>query len=289
MFHKLHKLTKQIITRKAKEGPKQHPNRKEVIMAKILPRRQKTYILLIILGILSAGFGLKGFLLPNGFIDVGVIGISLLISGPAGWPLSLLIILFNIPFIFLGYVNVAKAFAIKTLLVIIGLSFCTFFISYPIITSDKLLVSILGGFFLGAGIGLAMRGGGLIDGTEVLALTVSRNAIVTIGDVVLFTNIIIFSVAGFVLSIETALYSILTYFSATKTFDVLLSGIEEHTGVTIISSCSEKIRNMITNKPGRGVTIYQGKRGYGSHGHQLAETDIIFTVISRLEVSKLTN
>lgn len=283
-------MPQSIIKRKKKEeGPQCGINRKEVLLSKVRVRRQVTNILLILLGILSAGFGLKGFLLPNGFIDGGVTGISLLISKITGLSLSLLIVAINIPFIFLGYKNIDKIFAIKTFFAIIGLAFCLFFVSYPIITSDKLLVAIFGGFFLGAGIGMAMRGGGVIDGTEVLALTISRNASLTIGDVILIINIIIFSIAAFVLSIETALYSILTYFSASKTLDFIVSGIEEHTGVTIISTCSEQIRRMITEKLGRGVTIYQGKRGYGVHGHQLNETDIVFTVITRLEVSKLTS
>lgn len=279
-----------VINRKKNDGePKYRASRKEALLSKVRMRRQITNIFLILLGILSAGFGLKGFLLPNGFIDGGVTGISLLISKLTGLSLPLLIVVINIPFIFLGYKNIDKFFATKTLLAIIGLSLCLVFISYPIITSDKLLVAIFGGFFLGAGIGMTMRGGGVIDGTEVLALTVSRNASVTIGDVILIINIIIFSVAAFVLSIETALYSILTYFAASKTLDFIVSGIEEHTGVTIISSCSEQIRRMITEKLGRGVTIYQGKRGFGAHGHQLNETDIVFTVISRLEVSKLNS
>lgn len=279
-----------VINRKKNDGERQYsPNRKEGLLSKVRMRRQITNVFLILLGILSAGFGLKGFLLPNGFIDGGVTGISLLISKITGLSLSLLIVVINIPFVFLGYKNIDKNFAIKTLIAIIGLALCLFFVSYPIITSDKLLVGIFGGFFLGAGIGMTMRGGGVIDGTEVLALTVSRNAIVTIGDVILIINIIIFSVAAFVLSIETALYSILTYFAASKTLDFIVSGIDEHTGVTIISTCSEQIRKMITEKLGRGVTIYQGKRGYGEHGHRLNETDIVFTVITRLEVSKLTS
>ncbi|MES2138864.1 MAG: YitT family protein [Bacteroidota bacterium] len=279
-----------VIKRKKKdERPQGKINRKEVLLSKVRVRRQITNILLVLLGILSAGFGLKGFLLPNGFIDGGVTGISLLISKITGLSLSVLIVVINIPFIFLGYKNIDKVFATKTFFAIIGLAFCLFFVSYPIITSDKLLVAIFGGFFLGAGIGMTMRGGGVIDGTEVLALTISRNASVTIGDVILIINIIIFSIAAFVLSIETALYSILTYFAASKTLDFIVSGIEEHTGVTIISTSSEQIRKMITEKLGRGVTIYQGKRGYGVHGHQLNETDIVFTVITRLEVSKLTS
>ncbi len=271
-----------------KNEPDYEPSKKDILLFKIQVRRQIANVALIILGILSAGFGLKGFLLPNGFIDGGVTGISLLITEITGLPLPLLIIIINIPFIFLGYKNVDKGFAIRTLCAICGLALCLVFIHFPIITSDKLLVSIFGGFFLGAGIGLAMRGGGVIDGTEVLALTISRKASITMGDVVLIINLVIFSVAAFVLSIETALYSMLTYFSATKTLDFIISGIEEHTGVTIISNYSETIRRMITEKLGRGVTIYQGKRGYGKRGHQLEETDIIFTVVTRLEVSKLT-
>ncbi len=287
LFQKL--LHQSGINRKKKNESQFRVNRKEALLTKVRMRRQITNVFLILLGILSAGFGLKGFLLPNGFIDGGVTGISLLISKITGLSLSVLIVVINIPFIFLGYKNIDKLFALKTLLAIIGLAFCLFFVSYPIITSDKLLVAIFGGFFLGAGIGMTMRGGGVIDGTEVLALTISRNATVTIGDVILIINIIIFSIAAFVLSIETALYSILTYFAASKTLDFIVSGIEEHTGVTIISTCSEQIRKMITEKLGRGVTIYQGKRGYGVHGHQLNETDIVFTVITRLEVSKLTS
>lgn len=282
-------LQQYIFNRMKKQGEIQSRlNRKEIFLSKIQFRRQVINVFLILLGILSAGFGLKGFLLPNGFIDGGVTGISLLVSKITGLSLSVLIVAINVPFIFLGYKNVDKIFAIKTFVAIVGLALALHFISYPIITSDKLLVAIFGGFFLGAGIGLAMRGGCVIDGTEVLALTISKNASATIGDVILIINIIIFSIAAFVFSIETALYSILTYFSASKTLDFIVSGIEEHTGVTIISTCSEQIRKMITEKLGRGVTIYQGKRGYGKHGHQLSETDIVFTVITRLEVSKLT-
>ncbi|MFY9309254.1 MAG: YitT family protein [Bacteroidia bacterium] len=284
-------LIQQSIIRHAarKNDPNYEPSRKELFIFKMHIRRQIVNSTLIILGILSASFGLKGFLLPNGFIDGGVTGISLLVSEITNLPLPMLVVIINIPFIFLGYKNVDKGFAIRTLLAICGLALCLLTVTFPIITSDKLLVSIFGGFFLGAGIGLAMRGGGVIDGTEVLALTISRKASITMGDVVLIINLVIFSVAAFVLSMETALYSILTYFSATKTLDFIISGIEEHTGVTIISDYSETIRKMITEKMGRGVTIYQGKRGYGKRGHQLNETDIVFTVITRLEVSRLTS
>lgn len=272
-----------------KDIPNYAPNKKELYVLKKQFRRKVLNIFLIILGILSAGFGLEGFLLPNGFIDGGVTGISLLVSKVTGLPLAILIVVINIPFIFFGYTNIDKGFAIKTMAAIGGLAVYISVVHFPIITNDKLLISIFGGFFLGAGIGLAMRGGGVIDGTEVLALVVSRKGNISVGDVVMIVNVIIFSAAAFVLSIEAALYSMLTYFSASKTLDFVVSGIEEHTGVTIISDYSETIRKMIIEKLGRGVTIYQGKRGYGKKGYQLSETDIVFTVVTRLEISKLTS
>jgi uncharacterized membrane-anchored protein YitT (DUF2179 family) len=164
---------------------------------------------------------------------------------------------------------------------------CITFVHFPILTSDKLLVAVFGGTFLGAGIGFAMRGGGVLDGTEVLALFLSRKTGLTIGDIILAINILIFLVAAWLLSIETALYSILTYLSATKTIDFIIEGIEEYMGVTIISAKSEELRVMIIEKLGRGVTLYAGKRGFGKHGDALASIDIVYTVITRLEIAKL--
>jgi len=225
---------------------------------KIHARTQFSDGFLIVVGMLSAGLGLKSFLLPNGFIDGGVMGISLLVSEVTGFSLAWLIVVINLPFIYMGYKQIHKFFALKTLTAIIGLALCLVFIPYPILTTDKLLVSVFGGFFLGVGIGLAMRGGSVIDGTEILALSITRKSVLSIGDVILIINIVIFCVAAFVLSIEQALYSILTYISASRTVDYLISGIEEYTGVTIISEKSEAIRKMITEQLGRGVNIYRG-------------------------------
>ncbi len=241
----------------------------------------------IILGIISAGFGLKGFLLPSSFIDGGVTGISLLATEVTGISLSILIVLINLPFLILGFSQIGKHFAFKSILAIIGLALVVHFIPYPIITTDKLLVAVFGGFFLGAGIGLAIRGGAVLDGTEVLAIYLSKKLGLTIGDIILIFNILIFSVGGYILSIEIALYAILTYLAASKTIDFIIEGVEEYTGVTIISDHSEKIRLMITGKLGRGVTIYQGKGGFGKHGKNLIERDIIFTVITRLEIARI--
>jgi uncharacterized membrane-anchored protein YitT (DUF2179 family) len=250
-----------------------------------LKRYIKDFILIII-GIFSASFGFKGFLLTNHFIDGGATGISLLISALTSIPLYILLITINIPFIILGYKVIGKQFAFKTALAISGLALCVATVNFPNITNDNLLVAVFGGFFLGAGIGLAVRGGAVIDGTEVLAIFLSRKLGTTIGDIVIVINIIIFSAAAYFLSIEIALYSMITYLAASKTLDFIVEGIEEYIGVTIVSSHSEAIRQMIINKMGRGVTVYSGKRGYGKKG-ETKDVDIIYTVITRLELSKL--
>lgn len=265
--------------------------KKEIIRHKVKMQFKRNLIdsLLIMIGILSASLGLKGFLLPNGFLDGGVTGISLLVSALTNLPLSLLIVLINIPFIIMGSFQVSKIFAIKSSLAITGLALCLLFIPYPTITNDKLLISIFGGFCLGAGIGFAIRGGSVIDGTEILALFISRKTSATVGDIILIINIIIFSTAAILFGIEIAFYSILTYLAASRTIDFIIEGIEEYTGVTIISEQSERIRLAIINKIGRGVTIYKGSRGFGKRGDVEHELDIVFTVITRLEVSKLQN
>ncbi len=256
---------------------------------RILFKRETINSFLILLGILSAGFGLKSFLLPNSFIDGGVTGISLLASAITDISLPIFIIVLNIPFIILGYTQVGKNFVIKTSLAIIGLAVCVAFVQYPVLTQDKLLVAVFGGFFLGAGIGLAVRGGCVLDGTEVMALYLSKKTGLTIGDIILIFNIVIFGFAAWFLTIETALYSILIYLAASKTVDFIIEGVEEYTGVTIISAHSNEIRIMITETLGRGVTVYKGTRGYGKTGHKLGEIDIIYTVITRLEIARLTS
>lgn len=249
----------------------------------------KRYIkdfILISIGIFSATFGLKGFLLTNNFIDGGATGISLLITALTNIPLYALIIGINTPFIMLGYKILGKQFAIKTALAITGLALCVAYVNYPNITNDNLLVAVFGGFFLGAGIGLSIRGGAVIDGTEILAIFLSRKFGTTIGDIIIAINVVIFSAAAYFLSIEIALYSMITYLAASKTLDFIVEGIDEYIGVTIVSTHSDEIREMIINIMGRGVTVYSGKRGYGKSG-ETKEVDIIYTVITRLELNKL--
>ncbi len=251
----------------------------------LLVRYMKDAILLTA-GIFSASFGFKAFLLTNHFIDGGATGISLLISGVTGIPLYILIICVNIPFIVLAYNIMGRNFAIKTSMAITGLAACVATVHFPNVTNDNLLVAVFGGFFLGAGIGLAVRGGAVIDGTEVLAIFLSRKFGTTIGDIIVLINIIIFSAAAYFLGIEKALYSMITYLSASKTLDFIVEGIEEYIGVTIVSSHNEEIREMIINKMGRGVTVYSGRRGFGKMG-ETKNVDIVYTVITRLELNKL--
>ena len=243
--------------------------------------------ILVVLGVLAAGFGLESFLLPNGFVDGGSMGIALILAKITSIQLGYLIILVNIPFVIMGYKAISKVFSLKTLSAVILLAIVIAVVPYPVITHDKSLVAVFGGFFLGIGIGFAVRGGCVIDGTEVMAIQVSRTFSITIGDVILTFNIIVFSVAAFVFNIEVALYSVLTYLTASKTVDFIIEGIEEYTGVTIVSAKHEEMREMIIQKMGRGLTVYNGERGYGKRGHNYTEVKIIYTVITRLEISKL--
>lgn len=254
---------------------------------KLLFKREIMNVFLIVLGVLSAGFGLKSFLLPNKFIDGGVTGVSLLVSEISGVKLPLLIVLLNIPFIVLGYTQMGRKFAIKTVLAIMGLAFCVATIHYPVLTADKLLVSVFGGFFMGAGIGLAMRGGAVIDGTEAMAIYLSKKTGLGVGDVILSLNIVIFSFAAWLLSLEIALYSILAYLSASKAVDFFIEGIEEYIAVSIISEKSEEIRQMITIGLGQGVTVYKGARGFGEARENFQDIDILHSVVTRIEISKL--
>jgi uncharacterized membrane-anchored protein YitT (DUF2179 family) len=247
------------------------------------PLRELVNAALIALGVLSAGMGLHGFLLSSRFIDGGVTGVSMLISHVFGLPLSALILVINLPFIALGYHQLGRAFAIRSALAIVGLAACLATIHYPDVTPDKLLTAVFGGFFIGAGIGLAMRGGAVLDGTDIAALLISkRSHVFRVGDVILGLNVVIFLAAASALGVESALYSILTYVAASKTLDFLLHGIEEFTAITIVSGRSDSIRRAITGVLGRGVTVYKGRGGMTG-----ADQDILFCVVTRLEIGKV--
>ena len=267
--------------------------RSESLTHKSVTGRQQFYLsdlLLIIVGVVTAGFSLKGFLVPNNFFDGGITGISLLIHDIYRINLSYVIVLANLPFVIMGMYTINNRFALKTIFCIALLGLSLLYVPYPVITSDKLLVSIFGGFFLGLGIGFTMRAGCAVDGIEVLALYTWRRTSFTISEIILALNVIIFSIAAFRYGIQTALYSMLTYFTASKTIDYVVEGIEAYTGVTIISSKSDIVKNRLVNELGRGITIYKGERGFLPGKFEISsECDIIFTVITRLELRKLKN
>lgn len=245
--------------------------------------RETKNALLILVGILSAGMGLKGFLLAGGLIDGGVTGVSMLLDRVTALPLALWLPIVNLPFIAVAWKVIGPAFAVRSAIGITGLALALAFIHFPAVTSDRLLEAVFGGFFLGGGIGLAMRGSAVLDGTEIAALLISkRSHLLKVGDVILVFNVALFLAAMSVLGVESALYSILTYFTAAKTLDFVIHGIEEYTAMTIVSGSSGDIRNAITTSLGRGVTVY---RGYG--GMTGSEQHILYCVVTRLEIGKV--
>jgi uncharacterized membrane-anchored protein YitT (DUF2179 family) len=239
--------------------------------------------LFIGLGILSASMGLKGFLLSSNFIDGGVTGISMLLAKTTGLSLSVLLPLVNLPFIAVGYRQMGRAFAVRSVVGIAGLAVSLATIPFPDVTPDLVLTSVFGGFFIGAGIGLAVRGGAVLDGTEIAALLISKRAdLLRVGDVILGFNVALFLIAMSVLGVDAALYSILTYVAAARTLDFVLYGIDEYTAITVMSDLNAAIRERITGDLGRGVTIF---KGYG--GMRGTEQDILYCVVTRLEIGKV--
>jgi uncharacterized membrane-anchored protein YitT (DUF2179 family) len=246
-------------------------------------RRESLNALLIALGILAAGFGLKGFLLSSNFIDGGVTGVSMLLSKVTAAPLSIWLPLVNVPFVIVGYRQLGRAFALRSALGIAGLSIVLATVRFPDVTHDLLLTALFGGLFIGAGIGLAVRGGAVLDGTEIAALLISkRSDLLKVGDVILAFNIVLFLAAMSILGVEPALYSILTYIAAARTLDFVIYGLEEHTAITIMSSRSPIIRERIVSELQRGVTVY---KGYG--GLTGVEQEILYCVVTRLEIGKV--
>ena len=238
---------------------------------------------MITLGVLSAGMGLYGFLLSSNFIDGGVTGVSMLLAKVTPLPLSFWLPVINLPFVAVGYRQIGPAFALRSVLAIFGLAVALATIPYPDVTHDMVLTAVFGGFFIGAGIGLAVRGGAVLDGTEIAALLISKHThVLKVGDVILAFNVLLFLTAMSVLGVDAALYSILTYVTAARTLDYVIYGLEEYTAITIVSRQSHAIREVITRELGRGVTVY---KGYG--GMSGEEQLILYCVVTRLEIGKV--
>mgnify|MGYP001817185230 CR=1 FL=1 len=240
----------------------------------------------IALGIVLASIGLKAFLLPNGFLDGGVTGIALLVRSQFNINISILLVAFSIPFLILGYYTVSKRIVIKSILSILGLALFIHFENFGTITDDKLLISIFGGLFLGAGIGIAIRNGSVLDGSEILGIYLNDKFGFSIGQVILLFNIILFSITAYVISVEVALYSILTYIVTAKVTDLTIEGFEDFIGVTIVSKEYKTIKQAIIYELGTGLTSYKGSKGFGSQGEQ-QDFDIIHTIINRIDIKKM--
>ena len=247
-------------------------------------------IIYLVLGVISASFALKSFLVPNHFLDGGVTGVSLLFHEVYHWNLGVVLLVLNLPFIILAYFQIGKHFAIRSFLTILLIIITIFFVPFPEVTHDKLLVAVFGGFFMGIGIGLSMRGGGTFDGMEVLALLTFKKSSFSITEIILGMNVIIFIIATVFLKFETALYAIMTYLVASQITKYVIEGIEAYTGVTIVSGNSEEIKKALVLTMNRGITVYKGERGFMKESFEhSSEADIIFTIVTRLEVRKLQN
>jgi uncharacterized membrane-anchored protein YitT (DUF2179 family) len=242
----------------------------------------------MMLGVLVCGFALEGFLIPNHFFDGGVTGVSLLIHEFYALPIAYIIVLVNLPFVILGIRLISLRFALRTMACVFGLGLCLLLVPYPQITQDRLLVAVFGGVFMGLGVGLAMRGGAALDGVEVLAVYTRKHISFTVSEIVLAINVLIFTVAAVHLGIETALYSMLTYYAASRTTNFVVEGLEEYTSVTIVSGQSSTIKEKLVKDFGRGITIYKGERGFLRDSFEVSHPcDVIHTVVTRLEVSRL--
>lgn len=246
-------------------------------------RREAFNALLILTGVFSAGMGLKGFLFSSHFIDGGVTGISMLLSQVTPLPLAIWLPVVNLPFVVLGYRHLGRAFAVRSTLAIAALAVVLATVSFPDVTRDSLLTAVFGGVFLGAGIGLSVRGGAVLDGTEIAALLIGkRTPGLKVGDTILAFNVVLFLVAMRILGVEEALYSILTYAAAARTLDFILHGIEEFTAITIVSSAPQPIRQAILDEMGRGITVYKARGGMSGE-----DREILYCVVTRLEIGRV--
>lgn len=245
-------------------------------------------ILFSVAGVICAVVALKGFMIPNHFIDGGVTGVSILISEVYGVDISLLILVLNIPFLIIGYNKIGKTFAVQASFAVILLAVMIYFIDIPVITSEKILISVFAGFLIGLGVGLVIRGGAVIDGLEVIADYTQKMSGITTSEIILLANSVLMFSAGYFFGIETAMYSILTYFTAVKTSDYVVDGIEQYTALTIISKRDEAIKAMIVNDMDKAISVYKGERGYLPGAiEQKSDCDIITTVATRLEINSI--
>lgn len=235
------------------------------------------------LGAILAATGLELFLIPNNIVDGGINGISIILSYLTGVPLGLYIFFLNLPFLIIGYKQIGKTFVTSTFFAITSLSiWVTLLTPVPGFTQDVLLASVFGGIVLGIGIGIIIRYGGSLDGTEIVAIILDRRSGFSVGEIVMFFNIFILSSAGFVFDWDRAMYSLITYFIAFKIIDISIKGLDEEKAAIIVSSEGDEIAAAIMARLGRGVTYLEAKGGYTGDQRM-----VLYSVITRLEVAKL--
>ncbi|MDY0938664.1 YitT family protein [Priestia megaterium] len=249
------------------------------LSAKMIVKR----MLFILVGALLMAVGLEFFLVPNEVVDGGIVGISIILSHLTDVQIGFYIFVLNLPFFFIGYKQIGKTFALSTLLGVIILSIATFiFHDLPVLTGDPLLATVFGGIVLGVGVGIVIRYGGSLDGTEILAILFNKRTPFSVGETIMFFNLFILGSAGFVFGWDRAMYSLMAYFIAFKTIDIVIQGLDESKSAWIISEQYEQIGEAILARLGRGVTYLNGEGAYTGD-----DKKVIFCVITRLEEAKL--
>ena len=245
-------------------------------------------IALNLVGVVLITLALKGFMIPNKFLDGGIIGISILVHEITKWPFGVLVLVLNIPFLFFCKRMLGKTFAFQSLLTFVLIAVSMTFLDVDPVTSDPLLIALFGGCLIGVGMGLCIRSGSTADGVEILALVTIKKIGLNIAEVIFAMNTLLFLAAAWSFGISTALYSIVTYFSAVKSLDYISNGFEQFTSLHIISSKSELIKSLIVQKFGKGITVIKGERGYLPNNFETKlDCDIIVTVVTRLELLRI--
>jgi uncharacterized membrane-anchored protein YitT (DUF2179 family) len=245
-------------------------------------------LLQIFVGSAMAVFAMKGFMIPNQFMDGGVTGISILLHEISHINISFFIVAFNVPFIYLGYKRIGKTFAIQTTLAMVLLAAGLMFTDIKPFTTDPLLIAIFGGILIGTGVGLVIRSGGVLDGAEVIAVFTKRRTGFSNSEIIMLFNTFIFAGAAFHFGLETAMYSLITYYSATRATDYVVDGIEQYTSIHIISAHHDKVKDFLVNELGKGITIYKGQRGYLPGSFSVKEDcEIIVAIVTRLEINQI--
>ncbi|TBX23423.1 YitT family protein [Jiulongibacter sediminis] len=245
-------------------------------------------VIFTVLGALCATVAIKGFMIPNHFLDGGITGISILLHEIFHVDVSIPLVLINLPFIYLGYRKIGKGFAVQSLLAVLLLAVFLQFLSLPTVTNDKILIAVFGGFFIGLGIGFIIRAGGVIDGLEVIAEYTTNKTGLSSSEIIMAINTLIFLAAAYSFGLEKALYSILTYFTATQVSGYVVDGFEQYTALTVISGKSEEVKDLIVNEHGKAISVYKGERGYLPESFDVHEDcDILMTIVTRLEIQKI--